>query len=244
MVDIIRRFLFLLLSYFSFIAIVFAQNNQASLDWDFSGDRRPTYDRLWDIGKDFTKVGCSLWPDILYENYALLYPSYRAVMDNDNLRRQWRKALILGSDKNSDSLNYCFYQRLQSKWHKAITPSKDKKIIFCGIRAKNLDKNDEYIADIIEELALYAFNAKPIAVRIMLDNDEQSAKMRLNPDIRYYLQLLFDEIIPKQGELREIANQYLIPDAGRLLSGEKRQFVKKLFLQKDYKSLLNATDPC
>ncbi len=212
--------------------------------WDFAGEKQPKYLTLLNMGKENLDAGCSGRLDFLYENYAKLYPEFRPLMNDENLQKQWRKSLILNGSDNIQSFNLCLFLELSKQWKDAINIKDSDKLLFCGVKANNLSKEDSKIADIIEELTYYAIKGQTGAIRIMLDTDPKYDRVRLNDDVRYYLQLLFDELTPKQGELRDIVQKYLTPSAGDNLPNADRKFVKDAFKKKDFSLILKNTNPC
>ncbi len=230
---------------FTASAALGGNHDETDASWEFSGENQPTYLALWEVGEDLTKTDCVGWPDVLYENYAILYPDFRPLMDDPALRKRWRNSLIMNEFERSDSLNACFYFSLWDVWHQATDQLDETETISCGVVAANLNSRNEFAAGIVDELLVYGLNGSTLSLIMILSTEfEAAGGVRLNPDVRYYAQLAYDDITPPDGRLREIAQRFLTPSAGDLLTPERRAFVENAFGRRDYRSVLDTTEPC
>jgi len=237
---------------FAVLALVFPGTNSALAEnhatpapvWEFTGKYLPTYDKLRDAGDERLNVDCDRWPDVLYENYAVLFPDFRPLMNEPGMRKRWRISLVQQRKNGIDGFNFCFYRRLQERWLDVIGRYDAPKTVFCGVIANNLTPKGKIAANALEELALYGFSGSTMAMVILMDPKSDNWGLRLNSDVRYYMQLLLDSLTPPAGELRDVTQQYLTPSAANLLTGERRLFVEAAFESRDYQSVLDTTQPC
>ncbi len=220
-------------------------HDETDVSWEFSGENQPTYLALWEVGDRTSVSRCSARQrEFLYENYAILHPDFRPLMDEPGLRKQWRMSLILRGDDGADPLNDCFYDMLKNRWYDGTKSLERERVIFCGVIARGLDKPLLRAARAISELAFYGFNGSASALRFVLDADPGFLGVKLNDDVRYLSQLIIDDVVEPDGSLREMVKQFLTPSAGDLLTPERRAFVENAFGRRDYRSVLDTTEPC
>ncbi len=225
--------------------LVIANDHVASSAWRFTDENRPDYLKLWEIGEDLSQVECTAWPDVLYENYASLYPDFRPLMDDPVLREQWRMSLILNNIEENASSNFCFYASLRVHWREATELLGTQEIVSCGVPATSLLPAGRAVADIVDEFLVYGFSGSAVSLVILLVTvPEDDDNVQLNPDVQYLAQLKYDSITPPEGQLREVATPFLAPSAGDLLSAERKAFVEDAFARGDYQAVLDTTKPC
>ena len=203
---------------------------------------------LWHFDGQFFELSCEDKNDVMYENYAKLHPQFRPLMANKDMRKKWRQSLIVNGNGGIESFNDCFYKELSGRWFDVIRSSNKKIILYCGKAAEGLDAIDHDGALAITELGEYAILGRPYPVFVFVQTSLRYERVRLNEDIRYYLQLHLRSFLAQEPPISaRLANTYqplLKPNAGKNLSPEKREFLDQAFKRGDHRSVLEATAPC
>ena len=78
-------------------------------EWEFTGERLPTHDKLGDARPKYSDIECEKWPDTLYAKYIKLNPGFRPFAGVANWREKWRRSLVLNSDNDFNTINHCIY---------------------------------------------------------------------------------------------------------------------------------------
>lgn len=160
------------------------------------------------------------------------------------MRQQWRTSLIVHESATLDSLNICFYEALIKTWYKGTDRLPAEKTIFCGIPANALSTSQLASAKALEELTYYGIQGSASALRFVLAGHPDFRGVKLNDDVHYLAQLVFNSLVEPTGSLRDMANQYLLSSPEDSLTSERRQFVLSAFEWGDYQSVLDTTPPC
>ena len=98
----------LILNFLYFTGTNISGSAEPEKKWEFSGNYQPYSQKLWDFYGQFFDLSCEDRNDVLYENYARLYPEFRQYMADDEMRRNWRHSLITKGYEGFESFNHCF----------------------------------------------------------------------------------------------------------------------------------------
>lgn len=233
---------FALLIFIVMTSSTIAENTPVT-GWEFSDDRQPNFELLRPTDVKVYEVGCSRWVNLFYDNYANLHPKFRPYMHDQSMRKKWRKSLVLSGDGYLRSRNICFYRGLSERISKLPYDQRDR-IIFCGTIARGLNDQQLSAAKAAEELTEYALTGLFSAVVTILNKEGRFSTIKLNDDVRYYQQQMINHVTPPSDSLRDVIERFLVPDAGKALSPERRKFVDEAFKRRDYKAVLATTAPC
>lgn len=218
-------------------------NKTVALEWEFTGEQLPTHDKLNAAEPKFLDIDCVKLRDTLYSNYIKLNPGFRSFSSKASWRREWRRSFVLNSDKNFEIFNQCFFLML-SKSISDIPFESPRRILFCGVIANGIDDKELKSAKAAEELFEYAMDKRYLAFITLLNWETRTSPIKLNADVKYYLQLMIKKLWPNGNRLHVNVERYLVPDASKVLSVERRGFVERAFGRGDYKAVLATTAPC
>lgn len=217
--------------------------------WDFTGERQPTYRQLWSDELSIIGTGCTKALPELYERYKKRHPEFYPLADDPDMFRQWRKALVISAEE-PEYRNFCVYDSIFEKYLQGMKRHPEKNL-FCGRLADGIEPEDKTLAEVIEEIAFYAFHGKSLPLKVMLDfhtmpTDRYGIKgsYRLNFDIAYYFQRQIALAPQPTPDSRELVAEYLQPDYGKLLFEKRKRFVDAAFERGDYQAVVETTKPC
>lgn len=216
----------------------FAQH--VTSEWEFSGDRQPTYGSLAIGAADLPNTGCKKWPDALYARYVHLHSDFVPLSNDPVMRRKWRQSLVSSAIAGSDSLNHCIYGLLQDRFNEITEHWRKIHLPQCRV---NYPQVHLEAADLLAELAEYAAAGSSMAGLMVLNKEEADrGPITLDPSVRYYLQRALDTSTPPG--LHYMVEDLLVPDAGAELAPERKRFVDDAFGRGDYHAVLSTIDPC
>lgn len=220
----------------------------ATSDWDFTGKNQPHAESLAKFDRQYFELSCADRHDVMYENYARMHPAFRQYLGDLQMRKKWRIAMIVGTKPNRDSFNHCFYRSLRRQWSDAIYTSQKHSLIFCGKIVEGLNGFDQYAADALAEMTLYAITGRPQAILTLLGGLEDSDRAHLNIDLAYYLQrhlqFFLNQKPPPLEELAIYYRRWLKPDAGLDLDPTRKEILDIAYAKGDHLKVLKMTAPC
>ena len=217
--------------------------NTSLKDWHFAGEQQPYYANLQSSDVDEVKDGCAVWVDSMYKNYVSLNPGFRPLMGDERWRKKWRRSMILYGYGEFQSQNICFYRILRKRMM-GLPHEWPRRVLFCGVIARNIDSIEQNPARAAEELFEYAMHKRFSALSLILIWEYGSSPIKFNVDVKYYLQLMIKKNWPKDNRLHVTVERYFVPDASGELSAERKKFVEEAFERGDYQAVLSTTTPC
>ncbi len=254
---------------FTSFGVVLAQT-EGSKGWDFSGEQQPSFDLLWPYEDRIAGYLCPVQIKKIYDNYVVQNPAFRPHLNNESMRREFRRSLLLGAKEGERYLGSCFEDMLAERirtfrlenrvsedplvlpFHyllEVIGWKRKPRNLYCGVLANNLDEEEFETALALEELTEYAFAENRYVTWLVLWQDRDTKFFRYNPDIRYYFQLLLKKLgraewlePETKREIEETNAPLMLPLEE--LSSQRRKFVEYAFERGDYKAVLETTDPC
>jgi len=217
----------------------------ARQQWEFSGDRQPSFELLVDQREGFFALQCQEQLNILYENYAKLYPDYRPLMGKAALRKNWRQSLVHdGIDNRLDSFNFCVYSMLSNSIQKSPLRNEKTRNIFCGRFGNYLRETELQIAESLQELTGYALYGSASANYHLLNVTDTYAAITMNDDVRYYFQELLKQQTASKPKIRKALESVFLPETSIKPSPKRRKFVEDALARGDYQTVLATSDPC
>ncbi len=220
----------------------------SSISWEFTGKKQPLSDALWHFDGQYFDLSCEDRNDVMYENYARLFPQFRPLMADAQIRKRWRQSLIINGNGGFESFNTCFHKELRGRWFDVTLRESNNSILYCGRIVEGLNEFDLDGALAVAELGEYAIIGRSYPVIVLVRANSRDERIRLNDDIEYYLQLHLRSFLavtpPISTAMAEIYKPLIDHEAGKKLSLKKRKFLDDAFERSDHMSVLDTTAPC
>ncbi len=227
-----------------FVLCLTVQMSEA-LEWQFIGDRLPRYVELVSDDGNFLDLECHEQREILYTNYLKRHPGYRPFMNAPEMRKEWRRAMVNHQiDNNLDSFSFCVYSILQNTVFDLPRRHDKRDKIFCGVMGEPLNSLEKAAAQSLQELMGYAIRGSVSANLQLLGVSDLFPLVRLNNDVRYYLQGLLRKLTASTPSLWDVAKSLVLPVEAIDLSLERRMFIENTVARGDHTSVLETTNPC
>ncbi len=212
------------------------------IEWSFSDHPFPRKFQLTEGERDALAAphnpgalyieNCELELKIGFDIYKSRYPRFAEIGDKENRFSAWKRHIV---EQSKSGLQYCV---VDLPFVRFIELFYWGDLIYCGQFSREPETSVEHErVQALSEIIDYARLGKPSALSVLLILNGPDGKVRLNPDLEYYMRRLFKKLGVYDDEWD---TAHLEP----ALSPQRQAFVEAAVEREDFAAVLDTTEPC